>query len=395
MVEDLKGLLEIGDIAKIKQIMEAENLEIRDGKLIAKNIQDCEEKADYWDKQQHVRKIGLNSVYGAVTNEGSMFVDVRMGQSCTLTGRCTTRHMGSTINETIIGTYELGEMIVYGDTDSIYFTIPENIKKTINRDEFIELSNTVASIANESFADFYKNTFNVSKVESKVIKCEREICADTTYFLKKKRYAALVYDEKNRRLDTGNKAGKLKVMGLEIKRSDCPAWVQHKLEDTLYNVLAYKPEFSEIVSEIRSWRHDFLQQDKWKMGIPKRVNKLTHYTDCVERQVQGITIPGHVRAAINWNKMVKNNNDKVSPLILDGGKVIVCKLLPNVFKIDSIAYPVDMEYLPEWFTTLPFDVDAMINVAIDSKVKNIFGQLGIDLQSTKINPNHVDLYSEI
>ena len=93
--------------------------------------------------------------------------------------------------------------------------------------------------------------------------------------------------------------------------------------------------------------------------------------------------------------MIKNNNDKVSPLILDGGKVIVCKLLPNVFKIDSIAYPVDMEYLPEWFTSLPFDVDAMINVAIDSKVKNIFGQLGIDLQSTKINPNHVDLYSEI
>ena len=130
MVEDLNDLIKSGNIVEIKRIMELENLEIRDGKLIAKNTTDCDEKADYWDKQQHVRKIGLNSVYGAVTNEGSMFVDVRMGQSCTLTGRCTTRHMGSVINQTIIGDYKLGEMIVYGDTDSIYFTVPDDVKKT-------------------------------------------------------------------------------------------------------------------------------------------------------------------------------------------------------------------------------------------------------------------------
>jgi hypothetical protein len=37
-------------------------------------------------------------------------------------------------------------------------------------------------------------------------------------------------------------------------------------------------------------------------------------------------MPGHVRASINWNTLKRMNGDKYSQEIVDGMKVIVCKL---------------------------------------------------------------------
>jgi len=60
------------------------------------------------------------NVYGAILNAGCRFNDMRIGQSTTLTGRCITKHMGSRINQTLTGEYDLnGETVIYGDTDSV------------------------------------------------------------------------------------------------------------------------------------------------------------------------------------------------------------------------------------------------------------------------------------
>ena len=58
---------------------------------------------EYWDKRPLVKKINLNSLYGAILNPGCRFFDIRIGQSVTLTGRCITKHMGAKINENVGG----------------------------------------------------------------------------------------------------------------------------------------------------------------------------------------------------------------------------------------------------------------------------------------------------
>ena len=74
---------------------------------------------EYYDKRQLVRKILLNSAYGALLNEHCRFYDKRIGQSVTLSGRQIVKHMMSQINEIIAGEYKHdGEAIIYGDTDS-------------------------------------------------------------------------------------------------------------------------------------------------------------------------------------------------------------------------------------------------------------------------------------
>ena len=76
----------------------------------------------FWDKRQLVKKINLNSLYGAILNPGCRFFDKRIGQSTTLTGRRITRHMGAKVNELLLGRYDhTGDCLIYGDTDSVYF----------------------------------------------------------------------------------------------------------------------------------------------------------------------------------------------------------------------------------------------------------------------------------
>jgi DNA polymerase elongation subunit (family B) len=85
-----------------------------------------QEDREYWDKRQLVRKILLNSAYGALLNAHCRFYDKRIGQSVTLCGRQIVKHMMSQINEIVQGEYNHeGHAIVYGDSvtgDSIIRT---------------------------------------------------------------------------------------------------------------------------------------------------------------------------------------------------------------------------------------------------------------------------------
>jgi len=91
-------------------------------KVLQKKKKEATTKEDiaFWDKRQLVKKINLNSLYGALLNPGCRFHDFRIGQSTTLTGRTIAKHMDSFVNQCITGKYKYdGEAVVYGDTDSI------------------------------------------------------------------------------------------------------------------------------------------------------------------------------------------------------------------------------------------------------------------------------------
>jgi len=88
-------------------------------KVMQKKLRECTEPADieFWDKRQLVKKINLNSLYGAILNPHCRFFDKRIGQSTTLTGRAIAQHMDAQVNESLTGKYDhTGECIIYGDS---------------------------------------------------------------------------------------------------------------------------------------------------------------------------------------------------------------------------------------------------------------------------------------
>ena len=367
--------------------------ERKDLQKMLKKSQAAENKAEieYWDKRQLVKKINLNSLYGAILNPGCRFFDKRIGQSTTLSGRTIVQHMSAEVNKVITGTYDhVGAAMIYGDTDSCYFSAFPVLKDDINagnipwdKDSIIKLYDQICEQANTTFPDFMMKAFHCPKSRSDVIAAAREIVAESGLFITKKRYAALVYDIEGYRTDKDGElgTGKVKAMGLDLKRSDTPVFMQDFLKDLLDMVLAKKDE-KELLDAISEFRKLFKERPGFEKGSPKRANKIGHYQRLEEKQGKA-NMPGHVRASINWNTLKRMNGDKYSQEIVDGMKVIVCKLKQNPLGYTSVAYPTDQLRIPEWFKELPFDGDAMEEVIIDNKLDNLIGVLNYDLESTK------------
>jgi DNA polymerase elongation subunit (family B) len=343
----------------------------------------------FWDKRQLVKKINLNSLYGAILNPGCRFFDKRIGQSTTLTGRAIVKHMSAEVNQTITGEYNhIGESVIYGDTDSVYFSAYSTLKKDIDngsipwsKENVIKLYDQVAEQVNGTFSKFMLEAFHCPKTRSDVIAAGREIVAKSSLFTTKKRYAALVIDEEGNRKDVNGSEGKLKAMGLDLRRSDTPVYMQNFLKDILGMVLNGGKE-SDILEAIQEFRKLFKDRPGWEKGSPKAVNKLNHYRT-LEEKAGRANMPGHVRAALNWNTLKRMNGDKYSRDIVDGMKTIVCKLKANPMGFTSVSYPTDELRLPNWFKELPFDDAAMEGAIIDKKVGNLIGVLHYDLASTK------------
>ena len=191
----------------------------------------------------------------------------------------------------------------------------------------------------------------------------------------------LYYDKEGERCDTAGKEGKMKAMGLDLKRSDTPVFVQDFLSDILYQVLTGATE-DNVLQAITDFRADFKARPGWEKGSPKRANNITEYWEKEKKQGKA-NMPGHVRASINWNNCKHMYDDKYSLPITDGAKVIVCKLKNNPLNYTSIAYPVDELRIPDWFKDMPFDSEAMEQTILDQKIDNLIGVLGWDVQSTE------------
>jgi DNA polymerase elongation subunit (family B) len=344
---------------------------------------------EYWDKRQLVKKINLNSLYGAILNPGCRFFDKRIGQSTTLTGRQIAKHMAAKVNDIIAGEYNhVGKAIIYGDTDSCYFSAYKTLKKEIDaghipwtKETVVQLYDQIGEEVNQTFPQFMLDAFHVPKTRGEVIKAGREIVGTKGLFITKKRYAVLVYDKEGKRKDVEDKPGEIKAMGLDLKRSDTPEFIQNFLADVLKMVLTNATE-KEVLDHITEFRTRFKARPGWEKGSPKRANNIATYQE-KEAKAGKANMPGHVRASINWNTLKRMMGDKYSMNITDGAKVIVCKVKPNPLGFTSVAYPVDELRLPQWFKDLPFDDAEMETTIIDNKLGNLIGVLNWDVASTE------------
>ena len=360
-----------------------------DRKSMQKKLKESTTEADreYWDKRQLVRKILLNSAYGALLNEHCRFYDKRIGQSVTLSGRQIVKHMMSQINLAVAGEYtHEGPVIVYGDTDSCYFSAYPMFKEQIekgelewNKDACIQVYDAIAEEANSSFPSFLERAFHAPRKNGEIIKAGRELIGDRAIFIVKKRYAINIFDKEGKRKDKDGKLGDIKAMGLDLKRADTPKYIQEFLMRVLEMVIQEGKGRDEVIEVIKEFKQNLSNQDSWTKGSPKSVNNLTKHTNNWEKT--GKCGVGHALAAINYNYLRKLNSDNYSMKIVDGMKIVVCKLKPNPLNMTSIAYPTDELRLPDWFKELPFDDNGMERTLVDEKIENLLGVLDWDLRA--------------
>jgi DNA polymerase elongation subunit (family B) len=361
---------------------------------------------EYFDLLQHTKKISLNSLYGATLNEYCRFHDPRLGASTTGSGRQITTHMIQTLSTLITGKEfplektrdEEGKAlykipyeshVLYGDTDSGYLRLP--VTEGMTTDEMVLLADTLADLANESFPEFTKEAFCCTDQFSQYIKCGREVVATRGVFLAKKKYMLSVADFDGVRLKQDDKKA-FKAMGMELAKSDTPKIIRDFLKK--FSIKLLQGETYSQLEDFTLQNREVLLSNMILLGMPKSCNDLDSYTQkyhqIVVQNKGKVTIPGHVRAAINYNDMLEHENDVISPKIKSGDKVKVYYInLNNEFGFKSIALPADMMKFPKWFTDhFEIDIRVMEEKLIFSKLQIILNALNLPvptLQNKLIN----------
>lgn len=353
----------------------------------SKEYNEANTKFEYYYRLQYVYKILLNSAYGALGNKYFKFFDIRLAESTTRSGREVLMHMTAFIAQLMDGVYSppekqivdgdtwfipSSECIVYGDTDSCYFkTYAESVE------EAKKICALVEKKTNASFPGFCKEAFNS---DNNVIKAGLDLISSRSIFIKPKMYIMhLEYFE-------DNDVDKMKVMGLQIKKTNIPKPIAIKLTKFIERLLK-GDDWRTIQEEIVEYKEEILEsKDIMDMGLPKGIKGIEDYTDRWKRKEPDLRLPGHVSASIFYNTCLEHYGDKESQKIVSGSKIKTFYLTEKFGQFKSIALPTDTKKLPPWFSEHfehLIDRDAQGLRLIDSPLKHILGAIGERIPTRK------------
>jgi transcription termination factor NusB len=134
-----------------------------------------------------------------------------------------------------------------------------------------------------------------------------------------------------------------------------------------------------------SYKDILINQQLIDIGLPKGIKGVENYTDQWNRKVPNLRIPGHVAAAMFYNKCLEVYGDKESPKIVSGMKIKTYYLTKKFDKFKSIALPTDLKQPPEWFIEhfAPIvDRQAQLERLVDKPLQSILDAIG-ELAPTK------------
>lgn len=227
------------------------------------------------------------------------------------------------------------ESIIYSDTDSSYF-----LTHATNLDDALMTAQAIEKTVNESFPDYVKFAFNS---DNNVIACGLDLIANNSIFIKKKMYIMHLgwFD--------GFFTDKMKVMGLQIKKTTIPKPIGKQLT-TFVERLLRNGEWRSIQEDIVQYRDTIRNTENiLDMGIPGGIKNLDVYTQHYLNKTPGITIPGHIMAAIFYNACLEAYDDSESIKIASGSKIKSYLLKKPMGDFKRIALPTDLKHPPEWF----------------------------------------------
>jgi len=219
-----------------------------------------------------------------------------------------------------------------------------------------------------------KDTFLCNPDFDSLISCEREIVSDRGIFVDKKRYILHLVDNE------GYKVDKMKVMGLDTKKTTLPKEVSAILNGFIERYLK-KESWDAIAQDIVDYKETMeTTNDIMSIGLPKGVKKVEHYTNEYLIHGEGARLPGHVAASIFYNLCRDEFNDNESMPIISGMKIKVFYLSQKYGKFKSIAIPVDIEQVPQWFLDeFVVDRNAHIERLVDKPLQNIIKAIDKDV----------------
>ncbi len=346
--------------------------------LHAQTIKDVTKFSNF----QMVRKICLNSLYGAIGNNYFRHYRLENAEAITCTGQVAIRWIERKLNEyvnSILGT-EGQDYVVASDTDSIYLNLGSLVDRassngSLPSERTVDILNKFCQDKIEPFIDeSYKELSEYLNCYEETLVMKRECIAERGIWTAKKRYILNVWDNEGVRYEEP----KLKMMGIEAVKSSTPKPVRAYIKECL-NIIMSGTE-DDVIEFIAEKRKEFDKLSPEEIAYPRSANNISKFRDVSTLYKKGTPI--QVRASIMFNHYLKNLKlTKKYNLIADGEKVKYIFLrTPNPTGENVIAFISELP--PEFNLTQYIDYDTMYRKSFIDPLQTILDSVGWQTEKT-------------
>jgi DNA polymerase elongation subunit (family B) len=340
------------------------------------------EKYEFYKKRQLVQKILLNSLYGVLGLPAFRFYDIDNAEAVTLSGQTVIKKTEAAINMKYNKELKTDDLdyVQYVDTDSVFVSCLPLVKNRfpdidtndveLMTGKIYEIATEVQNYVNHFYDVFAKKVFNTEKHRLEI---KQEMIGRTGFWVKKKRYALWIIS------DNGVPMDKLEVKGLDVVRSSFPKSFQKFMKEVLVDILKSKNK-DEIDENILTFKRQLGEVLFAEVAKNSSIKDIKKYEEPVKDSVLGAFAkgtPSHVKAAINYNKLLKMFKCPAKyPPIKNGDKVKVAYLKNNRFGLEELAFRGDSD--PDeiiQFVKEHFDAHELFNSELDGKLRAFYGAL--------------------
>ena len=329
---------------------------------------------------QLVRKIQLNSCYGALGNEYGRYYDIDLAEAITLSGQLIIQFIADKLNEFLNETFKTEDYdyVVASDTDSVYLRCGNLVEKVCPNKTKQEMVEFLHKASEEIISPFIEKQYadlseTMGAMCPEVISMEREVIADKAVWTAKKRYMMRVYDSEGVRYDPP----KQKIMGIETTRSSTPQVVRDSLKEAVNLILTTDED--TVIKFIDDFREKFKSFSVEEIAFPRSVNGMKKYAS--HKYIYQKSTPIAVKGSLIYNHYVDRLGlHKKYRKVVDGDKIKFVHLKsPNplggvVGQDQVVAFP---NTLPKEFELDRFiDYDHQFEKAFLQPLKGILEKIG-------------------
>ena len=356
-------------------------------KVAKKKMIECQRKAEEnpedekiqyeitkYKNQQLVRKVQLNSAYGAVGNEYCRYYDVHLAEAITISGQLSIRWIEQKLNEYLNKVLKSDDKdyVVAIDTDSVYLRVGDLVSKFCEGKSEQEIVDFLDETAEKAFLPYidkkYDELASLVNAYQQKMKMGREVIASKGIWTAKKRYILNVLDNEGVRYTDP----KIKVTGIETTRASTPEAVRKFLTKTIRLILDTNED--DVIDYIDHVRKEFGDLPPEDIAFPRGIKGLKKYSD--KNTVYGKHTPIAVKASLIYNHNLKMNrlgnkykrieeNDKAKFLYLS---------IPNPVHERVVAFP---DVLPKELDLNEYiDYDTQFEKSFLDPLKSILDSIG-------------------
>ena len=318
-------------------------------------------------------KIMMNAEYGTTGEKHYRYSRYELCSSVTMTGQLVIKTLINEINKKFPNI-----KVIFGDTDSIGLGLEYIVNescKNMNENEIIQwitdfCNNSIQPIINETY-DRLSKYVNASQ---NYMKMSREKIISDGIWVAKKHYAYRMVVEDDLILSKP----KFGYKGLSCVKSSVPRFIRVEQKKAIETILTNIKDISSVMNECKKTIMKLAPED---IGFPKTCNGLSKYSDENGNPIKGAG--SHVKAALIYNKYIKENNlENQYPIIQNGEKIRFVQLKePNKFDSETFGF---ISRLPKDPMILEFiDYEKMYQKGFEKPITDILEKIGMEKHNSK------------